>query len=206
MKEGIIYCVRNPLFPHIVKIGKTTQETVKGRGLDTSNVPEDFDVIWAYKVDDIDTAEASVHSAVGQFRYMSKSGRSTEFFYELAVEQAEKHICKAFKRKGKGIEITESYFKENNDVGIIDEKYEPDPKYNDFVSWEDLRLMRGKNDPFITKDDAKIGWINALNFLRMTIVRQAKKQGAWADKKISLSWLKESGFFEKIMEVQYKDD
>lgn len=202
MNEGIIYCVRNPLFPHIVKIGKTTQETVKDRGLDASNVPEDFDVIWAYKVDDIDTAERSVHSVVEQFRYNSKSERNTEFFYELAVERAETHICKVFK----GIDATKSIVKENNGIGIIDEKYEPDPKYNDFVSWEDLRLMREKDDPFITKEDAKVGWIHAINNLKMTIVRQAKKQGAWKDKGLSLSWLKESGYFEQIMKVQYRDD
>ena len=202
MKEGIIYCVCNPLFPHIVKIGKTTQGTVKDRGLDASNVPEEFDVIWAYKVDDIDIAESSVHHAFKDFYYKSKSKKSTEFFYELVVDRAGDHIRKVFK----GIDATKILFKENNDVGIIEEKYEPDSKYNDFVSWEELRLMRGKDDPFITKDDAKIGWINALNFLRMTIVRQAKKQGAWKDKEISLSWLKESGFFEKIMKVEYKDD
>jgi len=206
MKEGIIYCVRNPLFPHIVKIGKTTKETVKDRGLNDSNIPEDFEDVWKYKVNDIDLAETCVHNLIDQFRFKSKCGRKTEFFYELAIGIAKNCIVKVFK----GIDVKETVVTVNNDVDDVDieddEKYTPDPKYHDFVSWEELRQMRAKDDPFLTKDDAKKGWINATYFLRMTIVPQAKKQGAWADKKISLSWLKESGFFEKIMEIQYKDD
>jgi len=193
-----------------VKIGKTTQGTVKDRGLNDSNVPENFIEIWAYKVNDIDLAETCVHNLIDQFHYKSKCGRKTEFFYELAIDIAENCIVKVFK----GIDVKETVVTVNNDVdddvdGVDiedDEKYEPDPKYNDFVSWEDLRQMRAKDDLFLTKDDAKKGWINATYFLRMTIVPQAKKQGAWEDKKISLSWLKDSGFFEKIMEIQYKDD
>jgi hypothetical protein len=95
MKEGLIYCVRNPLFPHLVKIGKTTKNTVEARGLNAANVPEDFETLFAYKVENIDTLEKLLHDALEYLRYTTESNRKTEFFYLLATEKAKK-IIKSF--------------------------------------------------------------------------------------------------------------
>ena len=49
MIEGIIYCLRNPLYPHLVKIGKTSADTVEARGLNISSIPEDFETVLQIK-------------------------------------------------------------------------------------------------------------------------------------------------------------
>jgi hypothetical protein len=90
MSKGLIYCVRNPLFPHLVKIGKTEKKTVEERGLNLANVPEDFEIIFAYQVDNIDSTERAVHNAVEELRFRSeKTTRKTEFFYACAAKKAE---------------------------------------------------------------------------------------------------------------------
>jgi hypothetical protein len=86
--KGIIYCVKNPLFPHIVKIGKTTKPTVKERGLDDSNLPEDFQTIFEFVVPDVDGMEKSVHNGCKDLKYISKCGRENEFYLESAIDRA----------------------------------------------------------------------------------------------------------------------
>jgi hypothetical protein len=197
-KEGLIYCVKNPLFPHLVKIGKTTAETVEARGLNDSNVPEDFETIFAIKVSDIDATEKSVHRVLDEFRHRAKSGRSTEFFYACVAEKAKKQIEPFF--------IEDKTWETELEVETEEDIIETlECKYNDLVSWEELRLMRPKNDKFITEKDAKAGWIRATNPLRMAIVKVAKKDGAWKDARLSLGWLKTSGYYEKIMKIDWDD-
>jgi hypothetical protein len=83
--DGIIYCVRNPLFPHLVKIGKTTKDSFSERVIYTF-VPEDFLSIFEIRVREVDAVEDSVHSALSEFRYITKSSqRETEFFYDTPV-------------------------------------------------------------------------------------------------------------------------
>jgi len=200
MKEGIVYCVKNPLFPHLIKIGKTTAETVEARGLNASNVPEDFETIFAYKVRDMDATERAVHDVLEEFRYKAKSGRSTEFFYACAAEKAKKCI-RPFSTEDKTLETElEVEIETEEDIAEI-----PDFKYrdDDLVSWGDLRLMRHENDKFRTEEDAKAGWIRATNPLRMNIVKAAKKAGAWKNAKLSLTWLKSEGYFDRIMKIDW---
>ena len=200
-KEGLIYCVKNSLFPHLIKIGKTTAETVEARGLNSSNVPEDFETIFAYKVRDIDAVEKSVHSVLDEFRYKSKSGRTTEFFYACASERARKHII-PFSIEDKTFDTELEVDTDDNGSDEITElKYDE----SDLVSWEDLRLMRPANDKFRTEENAKTGWLRATNSFRMTFVRVAKKEGAWKNSKLSLSWLKSKNYFNKIMEINWDD-
>ena len=37
----------------------------------------------------------------------------------------------------------------------------------------------------------------------MNIVKAAKKAGAWKDTRLSLSWLKESGYFDILMKIDW---
>ena len=198
MKEGLIYCVKNSLFPHLIKIGKTTAKTVEARGLNDSNVPEDFETIFAFKVSDIDATEKAVHSVLDEFRYRAKSGRSTEFFYACAAEKAKKCV-EPFSIEDKTWETELEVETEEDIIETLE------CKYDDLVSWEDLRLMRPENDKFITEKDAKAGWFRATNPLRMTIVKAAKKDGAWKGAKLSLGWLKSTIYFEKIMNINWDD-
>jgi len=89
MNEGTIYCVKNPLFPHLVKIGKTKNLEQRNKDLSGSNIPEDFEVVFSYRVADMDRTEKAVHKAVAELRYTGNSGRETEFFYACAVDKAE---------------------------------------------------------------------------------------------------------------------
>lgn len=103
--DGIIYCVRNPLFPHLVKIGKTTKDSFSER-VNTTFVPEDFVSIFEIRVKEVDAVEQSVHNALDEFRYITKSSqRKTEFFYDTPVViPRAKSIIKAFEIE----DITES--------------------------------------------------------------------------------------------------
>ncbi len=97
MSKGLIYCVRNPLFPHLVKIGKTTKNSVEERGLSASNVPEDFEIVFAYLVENINATEQAVHNAIREFKYSSENTkRKNEFYFACAVEKAES-VVKPFK-------------------------------------------------------------------------------------------------------------
>lgn len=76
---GIVYVVRNPAFMHLFKIGKT-EKTVKKRGLNSSNVPEDFEIMCEYKCKDAKGVENKLHKAFATYRHTTKTGRLTEFF------------------------------------------------------------------------------------------------------------------------------
>ena len=198
INEGLIYCVKNPLFPHLVKIGKTTAPTLEDRGLDASNIPENFEKVFVHKVRDIDATEEAVHNVVEEFRYKSKSRRSTEFFYACAEEMAKKCVL-PFSIDDQTLEFEFEPGPDDTTDGEIKFSYRDD----DLVSWEDLRLMRSENDKFRTEQYAKSGWVRATNPWRMNIVKAAKKAGAWKDTRLSLSWLKETGYFDILMKIDW---
>jgi len=195
MKSGLVYCVRNPAFAHLVKIGKTEKETVEERGLNDTNVPDNFKTIFAIKVSDIDAVEKSVFNALETLRYTNSDGRRTEFFYLPAIEKAKK-IIEPFKIKDE----TENQTEIEPDETVYNE---PDPSLNDFVSWEDIRLMMPDDSPFKTEKNAKEGWKQAINWKRVSIVGLAKKLGKWKDKKISKSWLIESGNLDELKKIEW---
>ena len=196
---GIIYCVRNPLFPHLVKIGQTIKETVEERGLNASNVPENFETVFANKVSNVKAVETAVHNGCADFRYVSKSQRATEFFYENAIERA-RSIVRPFT-------IEDELLNAELDIpeDVIPESYEPDPNTNDWISWEDVRLMRDENDRFRTEPDAKAGCNRAINFYRMSCVKAAKKVNMCKEGKISRNWLESQPSFKKLMTIQWAD-
>jgi len=88
---------------------------------------------------------------------------------------------------------------DSNTDGGIKFNYSDD----DLVTWNELRLMRLENDKFRTEQYAKSGWVRATNPWRMTIVKEAKKAGAWKDTKISLTWLKSTPYFDNIMKIDW---
>lgn len=198
--EGLIYCVRNPLFPHLVKIGKTTKNTVEERGLNSSNIPEDFEIIFKYRVSQIDATEKSIHAVLDQFRYKSKSGRSTEFFYACAISLAKKHL--------EPFQI-EDVTMEPDLIEVADEviPYEIDNTINDWISFEEIRQMYPQTSRFLSDPKARLGWNNAINFYRMSFVKSAKKQGKYDPntKKISKNFLEEKGYLKKLLNLEWKD-
>lgn len=91
MSKGRVYIVRNPLFPTLFKIGFTTKNSVKERGLDASNVPEAFKIIREYECDDCEETEKLFHQTFEQFRYYSEldgRGKRTEFFTSACLANA----------------------------------------------------------------------------------------------------------------------
>ena len=63
--EGIVYVIKNPAFPNLVKIGITTRDEVNVRmsELYTTGVPLPFECVYAGKVDDPKIVEAASHHA-----------------------------------------------------------------------------------------------------------------------------------------------
>jgi len=92
LKKGIVYIVKNPAFPHLCKIGRTGRDTVKERGLNASNVPEDFEILFAYECKNPKEVEEHFQRRFKDFRHYSKAGRKTEFFYIGCLSQAEEML------------------------------------------------------------------------------------------------------------------
>jgi hypothetical protein len=203
MAKGLVYIVKNPCFMHLIKIGKTTKETGEDRGLSTSNVPEDYNTIKAVECDDIEEVENKMHRLLDQYNHIAESGRKTEFYYNCCLEIAVTLLEGLKGSKDVTNEINEKLQEESEEADK--EEIKIDPTVSDWISWEELRLMRDPSDKFITDPNAKQGWFKACNIERMTIVRQAKKIGKWNDKKLSKQWLIDSGLMDKLMNIQWVD-
>ena len=54
---------------------------MEDRQLNASNVPEDYEVLYAYKGSNIEEIEAYLHELFKFYRYYTVAGRQTEFFY-----------------------------------------------------------------------------------------------------------------------------
>jgi hypothetical protein len=88
MATGIVYIVKNPAFPHLIKIGKTSKTCVEDRGLNASNVAEDFIVLKSYECNNMEEVEAHLHDLFKTYRHFTKTGRKTEFFYVTCENDA----------------------------------------------------------------------------------------------------------------------
>ncbi|MDD3669559.1 MAG: DUF5655 domain-containing protein [Alphaproteobacteria bacterium] len=109
MAKGIVYIVRNPAFAHLIKIGLTTKSCVKDRGLDASNVLEDYDILYAYDCDNPEEIESHLHELFKIYRHYTATGRQTEFFYIGCLANA-KTSLEMLKKAGNGVkDITEEF-------------------------------------------------------------------------------------------------
>ena len=155
MAKGIVYIVQNPAFSHLFKIGKTCKACVKERGLDASNVPEDYKTLFAYECANPEEIESLLHETFDMYRHYTETGRKTEFFYIGCVPQAKKHL-EALKKAGSNIrEITEE-FQES-----IDEEQQSNAEYDETKSIE--KLTRRSNFNF---DEMGIPVGAILNFVK----------------------------------------
>lgn len=82
---GIVYVLTNPAMPGLVKIGKTTRESVHLRlaELYSTGVPVPFECAFAGRVTDEAKVEKAFHLAFGPYRL--NPGRE---FFEIEPEQA----------------------------------------------------------------------------------------------------------------------
>jgi len=78
MEEGIVYVLKNPAFPNLVKIGVTLRDEVQVRmsELFSTGVPFPFECVYAGKVKDAKKVERSLHQAFSPNRV----NPSREFF------------------------------------------------------------------------------------------------------------------------------
>lgn len=82
---GIIYVLTNPAMPGLVKIGKTSRETVDLRlnELYSTGVPVPFECAFAGRVGDYSKVEKAFHTAFGPYRINEKRE-----FFQIEPEQA----------------------------------------------------------------------------------------------------------------------
>ena len=82
---GIVYVLTNPAMPRLVKIGKTSRESVNARlgELYTTGVPVPFECAYAGRVEDENAVERAFHQAFGPYRVNPKRE-----FFEIEPEQA----------------------------------------------------------------------------------------------------------------------
>ncbi|MDR2007861.1 MAG: GIY-YIG nuclease family protein, partial [Alphaproteobacteria bacterium] len=130
MAKGIVYIVQNPAFSHLFKVGITGKPSVKDRGLDASNVPEDYKTLFAYECNNPEEIEALLHETFIHYRHHTTNGRKTEFFYIGCLKQAQKHL-EALENASSNIrEITEEF------QDSIDEERQSNSEYDKTKSIE----------------------------------------------------------------------
>jgi hypothetical protein len=83
--KEIIYVLKNPAMPGLVKIGRTSQSHVTARmnQLYTTGVPVPFECVYAVEVDSKHNVEVALHTAFGPNRI--NPGRE---FFQIESEQA----------------------------------------------------------------------------------------------------------------------
>ncbi len=69
-QEGIVYVLENAAMPGIVKIGRTSRDTIEERlgELYSTGVPVPFDCVYAAKVADAERVEKALQDAFGPYR------------------------------------------------------------------------------------------------------------------------------------------
>ena len=82
---GIVYVLENAAMPGIVKIGRTSRDTVEDRlnELYSTSVPVPFDCVYAARVTDEEEVERAIHDAFGPDRINPKRE-----FFEIESFQA----------------------------------------------------------------------------------------------------------------------
>lgn len=82
---GFVYVMSNPAMPNLVKVGKSDRdpETHRKYELETTGVPDSFNVEYSVFVDDHDNVERVVHKALSSCRY--KPNRE---FFECSIPTA----------------------------------------------------------------------------------------------------------------------
>jgi hypothetical protein len=87
--KGIVYVLKNPAMPGMVKIGMTTNDiNNRMNELNTTGVPLPFECLYACEVDDYKLVEKSLHIAFHPYRVNPKRE-----FFNIEGEQA---ICNDF--------------------------------------------------------------------------------------------------------------
>lgn len=84
-QTGIVYVLTNPAMPGLVKIGKTSRDSVEARlfELYSTGVPFPFECAYAARVNDEGVVERAFHQAFGPYRVNAKRE-----FFEIEPEQA----------------------------------------------------------------------------------------------------------------------
>ena len=85
VEAGIVYVLTNPAMPGIVKIGKTSRDSVDARlsELYSTGVPVPFECAFAGRVSDESKVEKAFHLAFGPYRLNPKRE-----FFQIEPEQA----------------------------------------------------------------------------------------------------------------------
>ena len=95
-QEGIVYVLENAAMPGIVKIGRTSRDTIEERlgELYSTGVPVPFDCVYAAKVADAERVEKALQDAFGPY------DRSGGLEYLRVVEER--------RRRGVEVGVTQS--------------------------------------------------------------------------------------------------
>ncbi len=84
--EGIVYILTNPAMPGLVKIGKTSRDSVKERLKElysSTGVPVPFECEYAARVEDASAVEQILHETFGPYRINPKRE-----FFDISSEEA----------------------------------------------------------------------------------------------------------------------
>jgi len=94
MNKGYLYILKNPAFPHLLKIGRTVNDPQKRANEISSStgVPIAFEIVYTIFVQDCVEFEKVIHQKLIDFRY----NKNREFFV-LSLDNAIKVITRTYK-------------------------------------------------------------------------------------------------------------
>ena len=83
-KNGSVYALTNPAFPHLIKIGQSKEPAKRAKTLASSTgVPGSFEVACECKVENPKEVEKALHDAFRPYRH----GSGKKEFFEIEVSQ-----------------------------------------------------------------------------------------------------------------------
>jgi hypothetical protein len=92
IKNGFVYCLTNSLMPGICKVGFTTRSPYdRLKELCGTNLPEDWEVEWAYPFSNPNNIEKSIHKDMNKYRI-----RSDREFFKLASKDVYKILFEKY--------------------------------------------------------------------------------------------------------------
>jgi hypothetical protein len=91
-KSGFVYCLTNNLMPGICKVGFTTRSPYdRLKELSGTNLPEDWEVEWAYPFSNPGNIEKSIHKDMNKYRL-----RPDREFFKMAPKDVYKVLFEKY--------------------------------------------------------------------------------------------------------------
>ncbi|GAB6390727.1 MAG: GIY-YIG nuclease family protein [Treponematales bacterium] len=147
-----VYCLQNPSFAGLVKIGQTADLEKRLKDLNRTNLPQEFEILWAVSVANSKAVETSIFKSLDDKNLRFRSDR--EFFFVnsqgVALEMAKPFETNPAKKTAQpgGIPRKRNSTFDNFDLHVGDSVWLKIPKTGYCEEWkveDEKNLIRRKD-------------------------------------------------------------